>query len=145
MPTPRIRLALVVASLGLVGCGMPLETGAAQYFVRSQTCPRDRVAVVERPDLPPHVVLRGADAPPPADIAADPGRLALWNKQQADRNADIDDVAKTYRVTGCQQATTYICWHPSKYEIASTDAVGDATVNANGSLVSAVACKAAPR
>src|SRR5579859_537524 len=75
---------------------------ARRDFASSWTCPADRVEVATmrgRPFSPP---------PPPAEVAADPGRLAAWR-------AKLDDAARAqqnrtyYVATGCGRTTTYYC------------------------------------
>lgn len=68
------------------------QSTARDAFVREATCPADRVTVVQ-----------AAPDPAPARIAADPGRLALWNAEAAQR-AESQFVAR-----GCGQTIRYSC------------------------------------
>ena len=99
-----------------------LSRGARDSFVQGNSCPPDRVSVVAIPDyqdpLPP-------DPPPPADVAADAGRLAVWRQQhEAARKeggqwqcSSTDLLGRPdrtmYEVTGCGQRQVYCCHHPS--------------------------------
>lgn len=97
--------------VGLVGCSKKLEPGARDVFVKKAVCPADRVSVAARPDVAPHTIYVAPTRTPPADIAADPGRLALWKSQQPP-TVDVDAIAKSYQVTGCGQTVLYACAHP---------------------------------
>ena len=95
----------------LAGCGKKLETGARDVFVKKVVCPADRVSVSPQPDVAPHTVYAAPARTPSAEIAADPGRLALWKSQQP-ATVDVDAIAKSYKVTGCGQTALYACAHP---------------------------------
>lgn len=109
--TAYARGLVSVAFVVLAGCGKKLEAGAKEVFVKKAVCPPDRVSVTARPDVAPHTIYAAPVRTPPADIAADPGRLALWKSQQAG-TVDVDAIAKSYKVTGCGQTTLYACAHP---------------------------------
>jgi hypothetical protein len=89
----RMKKSLtLVLFTSLAGCGGFFTTAAAAraQFVEDVTCPANRVTVVHAP----------ASTPPP-DIAADPGRLALWSSQAKQ--------SPTYVTTGCGQERRYFC------------------------------------
>jgi hypothetical protein len=98
-----------------------------------------------RPDVPPHTLLtaRRAQQQIPPDIAADPERLALWNKNHHETEASLDQAGATYEVTGCGQTTMYVCSHPTVAEVmtGSPFIVGDASFVENDVIaLSAVEC-----
>ncbi len=75
----------------------------------------------ERPDLKADDVLDGnkktrkRDAPPP-EVAADPARLAKFNKDQADSEASRASFHSSYdvlEVTGCGHKNLVVCHRPS--------------------------------
>ena len=105
--------ALVVLAVGLGSAScLSLSSGARNIFSKQISCPPDRVTVVARPDLPPHSIYEGVvDAPPPADIAADPARLRYFRQQQAEKVSNIDESCKMYEVTGCGAHRLTCCNH----------------------------------
>jgi hypothetical protein len=55
---------------------------------------------------------RPIDRKPPSEIAADPGRLALWKKKQAEEQALLDRRAQENPIAvaeGCGQKKLYVC------------------------------------
>ncbi len=92
----RINGLLAVAAVALSGCAAladrSLRATARDDFVRQATCPADRVTVVHAPP-----------APAPPEIAADPGRLAIWSSEQ-ERRARYHLVAR-----GCGEERRYLC------------------------------------
>jgi hypothetical protein len=80
---------------------------AARIFARQSSCPADRLEVK-------HAEMRLADlvetAEPPADIAADAGRLTVWN-QTRDRELTNFDHLTAVDVAGCGSHATYFCWY----------------------------------
>jgi hypothetical protein len=72
------------------------DSNVEKDFSRLYDCPRDRIHVVSK------VVTRGALIPTvPADVAADPERLAVWNH---------DHIGYAYfDVTGCGNRLEYRC------------------------------------
>jgi hypothetical protein len=109
MPSFEARSVLALAPALLAACS--LSGGARDAFSRAKSCPADQVAVVARPDyrvpMPP-------DSPPPADIAAAPDRLAMWQQQHTKQRAAIERGcgADFFEVTGCGQRAILCCGHP---------------------------------
>lgn len=62
---------------------------ARDQFVADATCPADRVTVAHDPK------------PAPPDVAADPGRLALWSSEA--------ESSPIYTARGCGQQRSYAC------------------------------------
>ena len=79
----------------LAGC-TSLESNARNEFARENSCPKDRVIVSHAPPRP---------APP--EVAADPGRLAVWNDNEAKRSRIY------YVASGCGRESRYLCEHRS--------------------------------
>ena len=106
-----IGLWLVVAAL-LMGC-KNLNEAAREEFSRTHTCPPERVEARERRDLSPASFVRKRT--PPAEIAADPGRLEMWEEEQekerAAANAFGDEV---FELRGCGHQTLMTCHRVSR-------------------------------
>jgi len=80
--------ALVAAS---TACASYRST-SRDAFVQDATCPANRVTITEAPP-----------EPPPADIANDPGRVAIWNDKAAQK------AATKFIARGCGQEIHYTC------------------------------------
>ena len=52
-------------------------------------------------------------ASPPADIAADPGRLKMWQDERAESREHTDYSRHIVEVRGCGKHVFYECCHPS--------------------------------
>jgi len=107
----KARLLATSVGLSVAACGGisgDWRYDARDAFVEEASCPRNRVAgVVRRRDLekplPPYPT-------PPADIAADAGRLAVWRKHvDNERNASLALGQAFYEVTGCGQTMVMAC------------------------------------
>jgi hypothetical protein len=126
-------------------CELSTSKGAQAVFSQQKTCPLERVKVRPRPDVPPHTLLEApaSQQPIPPEVAADPERLAMWNKTHQSTDANIDQVATTYEVDGCGDTAMYVCDHPtvadvqtgSPYIVGDTGFVKDDTI-----ALSAVEC-----
>ncbi len=90
----------------LVGCRSD-ETIARESFAHEFTCPSERVTVTPRKDLVGADLAVRQEAPP-KDIAADPGRLAVWQKEAARRRADYDGTS-VIQARGCEHELLYVC------------------------------------
>jgi len=107
----RWSLPLMLGGLALPLAGCVIDTAlahseAAAIFSRQNVCPRDRMAVNARPVRPQDAFEHGA---PPAEVAADPDRLRVW-----ERNVDADLAsfrALTFvEISGCGAHAAYLCW-----------------------------------
>lgn len=101
-----------MSALLLYGC-KDLDEGAREDFSRSHTCPLDRVEARERTDLRPSALHFGANKPP-AEVAADPGRLKMWQDEQARDAEKYDGRYKTFEVRGCGHLELLTCARGSK-------------------------------
>jgi hypothetical protein len=88
----RLRLLVPALIAPLVACTGYFTTASAvrAQFVHDATCPSSRVAIAHAPANPP-----------PPEVAADPGRLTLWN-DEAKKRPD-------YVATRCGQQRRYTC------------------------------------
>lgn len=115
------RCARHVALLGtllLAGCGDPVEA-ARDEVTKSWTCPADRVQVARRDDLDAAAIYRKKAwrATPPPDVAADPGRKALFEAQQnetIERSAKYYERATLVEARGCGKEALLTCYRRSK-------------------------------
>lgn len=108
-------MAWLLAGLLLTGCTSRVDA-ALDRFVQEKTCPADRVQVseLEGPTLHERRQQKRAKAveQAPADIQADPGRLALWQARQAEAARTRqwgDEQFLLYRASGCGQQQDYAC------------------------------------
>ena len=107
----RLLLILAVASCGS-GCAdapdplAPLFDEAVLRFGHEHSCPADRLQVkhveVPLPDL--------VESKPPAEVAADAGRLAVWNETVNKELARYEHLT-AIDVAGCGSHVTYFCWY----------------------------------
>lgn len=102
-----VAIVLPVASvLALAGCRTD-ETIAREMFGGRFTCPEDRITTTTRKDLRAVDVAFRAK-PAPSDVAADPARLALWNKEQERAAADFASLT-VVEVKGCERDLLFAC------------------------------------
>jgi|GEM_PF-4797431 len=104
----RLLLILAVASFSS-GCAPApdaLYDEAVLRFGRQHSCPADRLQVkhaeVPLPDL--------VESKPPAEVAADAGRLAVWNQTVSKELARYEHLTAV-DVAGCGSHGTYFCWY----------------------------------
>jgi hypothetical protein len=83
-----------------------LSDGARDKFSVSFTCPTDRVEVRERPDLHPSDWLK---VKPSSEIAADPGRLKMWQADQDRLKSYTDGRYHIFEARGCGHESLYEC------------------------------------
>jgi hypothetical protein len=104
-----IRWTLVL--LLFSGC-QSVADGAREQFSHDQVCPLDRVEARARPELKPSQF--GARPTAPQDVAADPGRLALWQAEQAKFAANDDAWGEIVEARGCDVHVFYSSGHPTR-------------------------------
>ena len=100
---------LLVLALSQIGCNLGrilLTDVARNKFSRRNSCPVERMTMNVVP-VEAKEILTLPDAPP--HIAADAGRLAVWNENLSDWVASYMDLTAV-RVRGCEVDETYICW-----------------------------------
>ncbi len=127
-----LTIAAFATALGATGCS---KVGTARSdFAHEFSCPEDRVTVHERTGPPPPIPTPA----PPADVAADPQRLAMWKADTdkriaaAMKEASAQDV---YVAEGCGHTASYTCyvWSPGENESGATHVMCDR--QGNGSPV----------
>jgi hypothetical protein len=96
-------------SCALGGC-TSLDEGARQEFSNQFTCPASSITVTERSDLDADEIEHGPPPKPPPEVAADPVRLDLWNKQ----HQPIHTGHTIYQAEGCNHEVFYSCGRSKK-------------------------------
>lgn len=102
----------------LIGCGNVMDD-AKDHLSKTWSCPIDRVAVTKRDDV------NGADLfrrsvrgqEPPADVANDPARLDVFNKNQEralERAAESFERATIIDGKGCNNEVRLACYRKRK-------------------------------
>jgi hypothetical protein len=103
----RIVVASLAWTLALVGCGHSITAvsldRARTQFGAQLACPYDRTAA----SIQPLVVT--PPPPPPPEVAADPGRLAEYNRQYKEQTDAADQLDRSVEVTGCGHIQRYLC------------------------------------
>lgn len=104
------------ALLGTVDCTTAsLEQGAQEEFTKKFSCPSERVKVEPRSDLKAYDVTFGPPPPPPADIAGDPGRLAIWQQREDELRTNFNNFMTVLKVTGCDKDVMFTCSRAQKH------------------------------
>jgi len=92
------------------------KSGAIRTFGEKYSCPEDRLTA-----KPSDVRWSTVDAvrltEPPADVKADPGRLAKWKKDQDDKDRptrEALDSFDVFEVSGCGHEQLVACKRPGK-------------------------------
>jgi Sel1 repeat len=105
-----MTLRSLTLSLGFLalatGC-TSYDTAARAQFAASAPCPADKVTVTSRPGDPV------APSNPPPEIAADPGKLAVW--RQGDEERRQDAAATIYIAKGCGLEKHYNCGRSDRH------------------------------
>src|SRR5262245_37567679 len=106
----RLLLILAVASCGS-GCAPApapdaLFDEAVQRFGLEHSCPADRLRV-KHVEVP---LLDLVESKPPAEVAADAGRLAVWNGTVSKEIARYEHLTAV-NVAGCGSDATSFCWY----------------------------------
>ena len=102
-------LALLLLWTSQLGCGLGvalLSDEARNKFSRQHSCPKERLVINVAPLKARALLTIG---PPPPEIAADPGRLAVWRSTAREDIAGYGDMT-AIRVRGCGLEQTYLCW-----------------------------------
>jgi hypothetical protein len=118
--TGAALVGLLAVFLG--GCcggagGVCASTSVPELFSERYLCPRERIVVRERPDLPYHRFVCTGPAGTscgvpslPVDVADDPERLALWRKLAREKLDEADAQSSgALEVSGCGQHDFYAC------------------------------------
>lgn len=104
---PAIALALgaLVACKG--GKDQRYAKAAEEEFSKTFSCPASSITVTPRPDLKAYD-LQVTPTSPPAEVAADPARLAEW-KRREEKGKEGYDGMSVYHASGCGHAAYYTC------------------------------------
>ena len=108
----KARALVCFGVLGAAAAGTACtsyETAARESFSQSNSCPIAGVTAKERPDLSAFDLIFGPPSKPPADVAADPARLALFQKKHDDTKKAWDRSTYPYEVAGCNEKLFYTC------------------------------------
>jgi hypothetical protein len=106
---------VMAAMLSLVAC-QSLADGAKEQFSKDYSCPLERVESRDRRDLQPSSFLTPSPMPkPPADVAADPARLALWQQNHRQDSTGFDSVHDVEEARGCGKEAFYECYRYQKH------------------------------
>lgn len=108
----------------MAGCGSR-EEAAFRTFSESYSCPRDQITVKPIDSVTMRELWLRANPlpPPPADVQADPARLAVWSKaQDKDREGPLRGVQsyELFHATGCDHAVDYACHCPPQVKGSAT-------------------------
>jgi hypothetical protein len=122
-PSSRSRCALLAAlfAASLTGC-KSREEQARDEFSEAVSCPASKIEVRELEGVTAHDVREKhnptAKPKPPADVAADPERLAVWEeKQDKQRRASQREPgfgSDVFEAKGCGETITYECWRKNR-------------------------------
>lgn len=118
-------LLLLWVGASALGCKR-LATGAAEEFSRQFSCPVSKVDVHARSDLKASEILFGNLPPavPPADVANDPERLAVWTENERKAMKAADSTCEVFEVKGCNEEALYCCGRARTGRGVSTSDVG---------------------
>ncbi|MGZ3417334.1 MAG: hypothetical protein ACXVEF_11930 [Polyangiales bacterium] len=116
-----LLMILSVSALVAAPACKKLKTGAAEKFGTKYSCPDDRIHVTPRTDLKASDVMvsKHAKKPkkPPAEVQADPARLAKWKADQEEQESSTkdfhDNAYDVFEVEGCDHHVMMTCHHPS--------------------------------
>jgi hypothetical protein len=104
-------LSVLTLAFGAMGCSSVLIAHrATETFMEERSCPKDRIQMIYVP-IQPRDVFEGDT--PPADVAADPGRLKIWTKHANDDFGSLGGLTLV-EATGCGARRTYFCWEEDR-------------------------------
>ena len=110
--TARRGLSWVLAAALLAigsGCGVRASE-VREVFAEDNNCPEDRVEVKKRSDLSAWSVSTGGLVKkPPPDVAADPERLAMWQKKRKQLQKNSERNSWVFEARGCGQEAILVC------------------------------------
>lgn len=109
---------ILFIALTPIGCSASLDD-VKEQFSHEFTCPTERIEARARPELKPSMLERPAS--PPAEIAADPGRRAVWQAER-DKHLAYIDGDRVFEARGCGHQTLYTCHRNQNRGWVSCDA-----------------------
>ena len=122
MTARRALVGTLTLSVLLSAACQSYETGTRAQFAQAAQCPAADISVTEQPGAPV------APSNPPPEIAADPGKLAIWRRDDDERRADA--AATVYIAKGCGQEKHYTCGRSDRH--MSTAACTELVLDPNG-------------
>jgi hypothetical protein len=106
------RMFLVFAGAFLlsvaVGC-QSLTDGAKDDFSRTLSCPKESLEARQRKDVRPYDLQHPTPPEPATEIAADPSRRAVWEREQREVRDRVNDRETVIEVRGCSHQKIYLC------------------------------------
>jgi hypothetical protein len=110
--TRAVAFALMLtASVLATGCSY--ESVAKETFSNERSCPLAGITAKAHPEISAHD-LTTAKAVPPAYVAADPARLAVWQANEDKSKKATDSLRTVVEVAGCNEKAYYTCSHNGK-------------------------------
>lgn len=115
MATPLSRASCAIALLAvaaLLAACTGREGAARNLFEQTWTCPADRIEARREEGLTLADLRPPEHETPPAEIAADAARLALWRERRQEALASrrrFDERYHVYEVSGCGHRARYAC------------------------------------
>ncbi len=105
----KLASSAVLALLAtMTGClNQSYEDGAKEKFAKEVSCQQTSVELRKRPELDAYDLAWGKSAPP-AEVAKDPARLAVWQKEESDRRASYAG-NPVFELRGCGHQVLYTC------------------------------------
>jgi hypothetical protein len=104
--SPRTRFGIFASLSILLGC-KGSQQGAREYFSRTHSCPVEQVQAKARSDVK-HSDFSSWPTPP-ADVAADPNRRAVWEKNLQEQKDGLDRQSSVFEVSGCGRSVYLAC------------------------------------
>lgn len=101
-----IALAIAIA-IASTGCKSKQQL-ARESFAKDHSCPLAEVLASEHTELSSYDLTFGK-LEPPADIAADPTRVALWREENERKRKLVDASSTVFLGEGCNQQKYYAC------------------------------------
>ncbi|HEY6462597.1 MAG TPA: hypothetical protein VIY73_20655 [Polyangiaceae bacterium] len=111
---------LVLLLLALGACKSGAMDGAKETFAAKYTCPEGRIEARVREDVTETQLANRKKQTPPAEVAADPGRLALWQKQEAEKEKRANAGQVIVEARGCGHEVIYSCGYASQHASTSS-------------------------
>ena len=112
-PLRRAVCAVTVCAVAALLAACTGREGAARnLFEQTWSCPADRIEARRVEGLTLADLRPPAHETPPAEVAADAARLALWHAQQQEAQASrrrFDERYHVYDVSGCGHEARYAC------------------------------------
>ena len=113
-------IVLLLAAMLVAGCASR-EQAARDTLAQAFTCPVERVTATNVEGVRWSEVMRRAHPvpDPPAEVRADPARLAQWTEQyHGSFSPGFDHNTEGFHAAGCGHEADYLCFCPFEAPIA---------------------------